>query len=366
MVHLLFTVDYEIFGNGEGDVRQHILEPAACMAQACEQHGVPLTVFFEVEEYCAFERNRQAAKNFYGYDPALEIRAQIRELAKRGHDIQLHLHPQWVNGTLERDMSQVKNRADGGRSPVGSSTTWWRLDDRKQTVDSLFLSQQDTTKYIKDRKAIIEEMTGKAVTVYRAGAFSAQPSRKLLQALIDNGIRHDSSVVKGLIHRNEHLDLDYRRAPSAKDPWRIESDVAVEEINGRAWEIPIYSRMGRRFQQLTYDRLKAKFSRNVPKSQQRRLVGQLGIKKNPFNLFKFLFKPTPIKLDYHNLTPRKMVQMIKNAPAAKNGLPDVLVAIGHTKEHINKESFAETLKMVAAEPGLKISSFSDIATMLHC
>jgi hypothetical protein len=47
---LILSVDYEIFGNGSGDVRQHVIESARRMAAICEKHGVPLAVFFELEE----------------------------------------------------------------------------------------------------------------------------------------------------------------------------------------------------------------------------------------------------------------------------------------------------------------------------
>ena len=93
---LAVTVDYEIFGNGSGDVLQHVIEPTERMARVCERHGVPLVVYFEVEEYLAFERYAGELKRDLGYDPAERIREQIRSLVLRGHDIQLHLHPEWV------------------------------------------------------------------------------------------------------------------------------------------------------------------------------------------------------------------------------------------------------------------------------
>ncbi len=55
---LLLTVDYEVFGNGSGDVRWHIVELTEWMARICEKFGMSLTVFFEVEEFLAFGRER--------------------------------------------------------------------------------------------------------------------------------------------------------------------------------------------------------------------------------------------------------------------------------------------------------------------
>ena len=57
---ICLTEDHEIFGNGSGDVRRHIIEPAERMARVCEKFGVPLTVFFEVRSIWAFNASGNA------------------------------------------------------------------------------------------------------------------------------------------------------------------------------------------------------------------------------------------------------------------------------------------------------------------
>jgi len=349
--HIVISVDYEIFGNGEGDVRQHVVEPTERMARLCEKYGAPLTVFFEVEEYLAFEKFRDALVARLGYDPAALIRKQIISLAAAGHDIQLHLHPQW-------------HRADYRDGK-------WILQRENNTVDSLFKTQEETTDYIADRKAVIERMLAEAgrqqkVTVYRAGAFSAQPATKLLAALAKNGFVIDSSVVKGLVQNKGYgSSLDYRKAPSAKEPWRVSHDVIEIDPAGPIWEVPIYSRMRRRIQQFTVRRLRAKFSKNIPKAQRHDMVQQLGVGKNPVKILKFLAQPIPIKLDFHNQSPRTLVNWIQSAPAAVNGGLDVVVLIGHTKEHTDDAAFEKFLALAKAAGGLKVSGFGEIAEKLR-
>jgi len=346
-------VDYEIFGNGEGNVRQHVVDPTERMARLCEKYGAPLTVFFEVEEYLAFEKFRDALVKQFGYDPAGLIRAQIVDLAKRGHDIQLHLHPEWYGADYQ-----------GGK---------WILKRDKMTVDSLFETQDETTAYIAARKAVIETMLAEAggkqrkVTVYRAGAFSAQPGKKLLPALAANGFVIDSSVVKGLVQPKAHggSGLDYCAAPSAKEPWRVSRDVIEVDPAGPIWEVPIYSKMGRRFQQITVRRLRAKFSKNIPKAQRSDMVQKLGVKKDPVSILKFLAQPIPIKLDFHNQPPHTLVNWSKSAPASPKGSLDVVVLIGHTKEHTDDVAFDKFLALTKATRGLKISGFGEIAEALR-
>jgi hypothetical protein len=349
--YIVLSVDYEIFGNGAGDVRQHVIDPTARMARLCEKYGAPLTVFFEVEEYLAFERHRTALIAALGYDPAALIRRQIISLAAAGHDIQLHLHPQWRRAEFK----------DGK----------WILQGDKRTVDSLFETQEETDQYIAERKAVIDNMLAEAgrrekVTVYRAGAFSAQPGTKLLSALARNGFVIDSSVVKGLVQGTDYgSGLDYRQAPSAKEPWRVSRDVIEMDACGPIWEVPIYSRMRRRFQQFTVRRLRAKFSKNIPQAQKYDLVQKLGIGRNPVGIIKFLAQPVPIKLDFHNQSPRTLLNWIQSAPAPVNGGPDVVVLIGHTKEHTDDRAFEKLLALAKASPGLKVSGFGEIAQLLR-
>jgi hypothetical protein len=351
--HVVVSVDYEIFGNGEGDVRQHVVDPTERMAKLCEKYGAVLTVFFEVEEYLAFEKFRDALVKQLGYDPAALIRAQIVDLVKRGHDIQLHLHPEWHG-------ADYKN----GK---------WILQRDKMTVDSLFETQEETDKFIAARQAVIEKMLVEAggkqqkVTVYRAGAFSAQPGKRLLPALAKNGFVIDSSVVKGLVAPKAHggSGLDYRNAPSAKEPWRVSRDVIEVDPAGPIWEVPIYSKMGRRYQQITLRRLRAKFSKNIPKAQKQDMVQKLGVRKNPVSILKFLAQPIPIKLDFHNQPPSTLVHWSKTAPAAlKDGL-DVVVLIGHTKEHTDDAAFEKFLAFAKHIGGLKVSGFGEIAELLR-
>ncbi|MGA2748446.1 MAG: hypothetical protein ABSG59_06690 [Verrucomicrobiota bacterium] len=346
MRYVVLSVDYEIFGNGSGDVLRHVVQPADSMARICREHGAPLTIFFEAEEYHSFVEFRQPLTQALGYDPAQKIADQVAALAAQGHDLQLHLHPEWV----------------GARFQNGQ----WLLHRDKRTVDDLFDSQEETNRYIASRKKLLEDLlapsaANRSVTAYRAGAFSAQPGAKLLAALAASGILIDSSVVKGL--HGGPANLDYRQVPSAKGPWRIKDDVARQAVDGPLWEFPIYSVTGRRFQQATLGRLRAKFSRNVPKDRQMEMVSQLGLSRNPLRLLQFLWQPVPIKLDFHNVSPATLLRWIRSAPPPPPGAPDVVVLIGHTKEHIDDHAFENLLKGLGADTALKVVGFETLAKM---
>lgn len=339
---IVITTDHEIFGNGSGDVRQHVVRPTESMCQIGERYGVPVTVFFEMEEYLAFERNAAALERRLGYDPAAEMRTQAADLARRGHDFQLHLHPQWHGA-----------KWNGHR---------WELKMDKLTVDALFDSVEETTAFMRNRKEALEKISGKPVTVYRAGGFAAQPGQRLLAAMANSGFVVGSSVVKGMRHTLPQ-PLDFRDAPKA-GMWRVRDEVCKEDRDGPLWEVPIHSVMRRRVHQLTPQRICAKFSKNVPKEQQQKMVSQLGVGKNPLNIARFLIEPVPIKLDYHNVPPRSLMKMIHASPPAREGELDVLVLIGHSKEHISDKRFEQFCKLVAADPDLEAVTFGEVAAML--
>lgn len=343
---ILLTVDHEIFGNGTGDVRQHMTEPTERMAAACEKHGMPLTIFFEAEEYLAFERERDKLVAVLGYDPAAEVRAQAVGLARRGHDLQLHIHPEWVGSSFGKD--------------------GWKLRADKRTVHSLFETQAETTEYIRSRKATVDGFWSEAgstrrVAAFRAGAFCAQPGERLLPALTANGILIDSSLVKGMTRDDEHVHLDFREAPVGRRHWRVSTEIAREDADGGLLEFPIYSRMGRRIQQMTPRRLLAKFSGNVPKEKRREMVSQLGMGHSAASVARFLARPFPIKLDFHNMSARQMLRWIRKAPPAPTGDLDVIVLIGHSKEHRDHPNFEAFLAGIAADESLEVVSMSDLA-----
>lgn len=351
MKHLVLTVDYEIFGNGTGDVRRHMVEPTERMARVCERHAVPLTVFFEAEEYLAFARHARGLSRSLGYDPARLIREQVADLGRRGHDVQLHLHPQWYGA-----------RYEGGQ---------WSINRTHETVDHLFETVEETSQYIGERKALLERLLPRnghshPVIAYRAGAFSARPGRKLLAALSQQGFRIESSVVKGLHRQDTHYALDYRDVNTSRGLWRVRQDVGQEARDGSLWEVPIHSVIRRRYHQATFHRMRAKFAGNVPQEQKQDLVRRFANPRHPVGVLKSLWEPVPIKLDFHNLSPASLMRMIRQATwRPEQGPLDVLVLIGHSKEHVDDRGFDRFLAQVAADPGLKVVTFPELAVLLE-
>lgn len=114
MKTLLFTLDYELYGNGSGDVFKHIIEPTDKILGIVEKYNAKLTIFFEVIEYWKLKEEWESG-NRMGYDrnPIEAMERQLKRAFEYGHDIQLHLHPQWVDAFWTENGWKV-NLENGG------------------------------------------------------------------------------------------------------------------------------------------------------------------------------------------------------------------------------------------------------------
>ena len=116
MIDLILSLDYEIFGNGAGDVMRDVVGPTRRLLDICDRHGAKMTIMFEVGEYWAFEQCAGRLQEVLAYCPAQEMREQALDAIQRGHDVQLHLHPQWIGARYEAGVWQLRNE-------------YWRLAD---------------------------------------------------------------------------------------------------------------------------------------------------------------------------------------------------------------------------------------------
>ena len=96
MIECIFTIDYEIYGNGEGSLKELVFEPAKRLKTIFDEAGAKFVVFVEAAELEKIDTFRT--------DPAIDqVKDQIREFHQDGYEIALHLHPQWCNARYENE-----------------------------------------------------------------------------------------------------------------------------------------------------------------------------------------------------------------------------------------------------------------------
>lgn len=173
----VITLDYETFDTDdllldEGlaiDWRRDLIQPTERFARLLEEHGAKLTVMWDTAEYFWLQD--------HGHDqPAAEIRAQLVDLVRRGHDVQLHLHPAWT--TVEKRGSRWIWHKPGLTAPAMAPADFEALVARSVAeMEALFRPLRPDYR----------------VLGYRARGYQVEPFGVIAQTLKRHGIRADSS-----------------------------------------------------------------------------------------------------------------------------------------------------------------------------
>src|SRR4051812_11324393 len=93
-IYLAFVDDWELSGTGAGDARELQFEPMRKLVTIYNAHGIRGSFNAEVMQqltFRKFEREHPELKTL-----ADEWDEAVRETHAQGHDIQLHIHPQWT------------------------------------------------------------------------------------------------------------------------------------------------------------------------------------------------------------------------------------------------------------------------------
>lgn len=322
MIHCIFTLDYEIFGNGTGSLMELVFDPAEQLRDIFRRWNARLVVFVEVAELEKIEA--------FGSDPAIGlVKRQIQDLHRDGHEIGLHLHPQWCNAHYEQ-----------GR---------WFLDESEYnlcTLSAARISQIVERSLVYLRHAL--NRSGFAPLSFRAGNWLFQPTEHAAPALAQRGIRIDSSVFKGGLQHGRNLD--YRPALCNGYYWPFKGDVNKPDPTGPWIEMPIYTEMVPFWRVATPKRLG--FGHGLATSG--RSVRQELHRARDLLRFRY-----PLKLDFCRMTLDEMTSMVARVIEEDGEEPDVhrpLVAIGHTKDLWDSQAIDSFLCFLHAKD-ISVSTF---------
>jgi len=325
MVKFIFTVDYEIYGNGQGSILDLVYKPAGKLKSIFDKWNARFVTFVEVAEMEVIES--------IGTDDSIQlIHRQLQDFYMRGYELGLHIHPWWYNA-----------RHEDGR---------WLLDLSEYNLCTL---RKERIINIVDRALnhlrILLGITDFMPISFRAGHLLFQPTRALAKILADRGIKIDSSVYKGGLWRKH--DLDYRPAISNGYYWKFSDNVTVPDSRGRLLELPIHTQMVPVWKAFT--------SRRVALQKRNSSSAQTG-KKILSRLMDFLHFRYPLKLDLGQMTIEEVIRAVDRV--IREDLKDPtsfrpIVAITHTKDPIDYENVDYLLSYMERNH-IGISTFSDI------
>lgn len=322
MIEILFTIDYEIYGNGSGSLTDQIFVPTERLMAIFKKWSAPLVIFVEAIELARIQE--------YQSDKAiLDIRHQLRELYLQNNEIGLHVHPQWSNARYENGE--------------------WVLDYSEYNMCTL--QKERITKIISHSLAYLRDVLGEpefTPLAFRAGNWLFQPTDPLAAVLTEAGIKIDSSVFKGGLQHGQKLD--YR--PSLKNGyyWRFKDDVNCRHPSGELIEFPTHTTMVPFWKMLTGKRIglhKAAVTKH-PKHH---------VKVRLMDYFRFWY---PLKFDFCRMNSNELLSMLSRAikeDAESKTVYKPLVLIGHTKDLYDFEAI-DALLSVLHKSNVKVTTFN--------
>jgi hypothetical protein len=333
MIECIFTLDYEIYGNGRGALNELVREPTERLLEVFEKWGARFVNYVEVAE---FEQIEAA-----GTDKATAlVNRQVREMHRAGHEIALHLHPQWYNARFERGE--------------------WALDYAEYNLCTL--AQPRIAEIVDRAVKHLAYMAGDAQfrpISFRAGNWLFQPTQNAARELSRNGLRIDSSVFKGGLQRN--LKLDYRPAQRNGYYWPFSTNVNEPDPAGQWLELPIYAEMVAPWKMATSKRMG--MGNNVGGGKRNGAGAARGSLRQKLNrAFDFLRPGYPLKFDFCRMTLAELTSMMGRVIALDREDPGTLkpiVAIGHSKD-LNDLPTVDAFLSYLREKNIHVATFENL------
>lgn len=220
--NIILSYDYELFfGDRSGTVLKTLIEPTNLLLDQFEKSNLRATFFID---YLMIKHLNQNTDKQSLLDLNL-IENQIKDIIKRGHRIELHIHPHWVN---------AKYNGDG---------TWDYSDFSHYSLNRF--TKDEITQMFVEGCEILHSIARTVVPDYqivafRAGGWAIQPFYLLKEAFLFTGIRIDSSTSYGIMNDNKYSYYNFMSIPR-KSIYRFEDDIEKECVNGSFIEVPISS-----------------------------------------------------------------------------------------------------------------------------
>ena len=205
-IYLALTHDWELRGDGSGDIEEIQFAPMRRLLEVYEKFGARTTFMPDVMQQVSFRKLESGHPELKRAADSWDEHAL--EAYARGHDVQLHLHSQWSNAIWENGRWSLRGE-------------WSMLKyDREQAASMLAESKL----YLENLLQPVNR--DYRCLAFRASALALAPSEYLLSTLVELGIQIDVSVAAGFFLSNQTLQLDYRRCEETFLPYYPKMDDA--------------------------------------------------------------------------------------------------------------------------------------------
>jgi hypothetical protein len=360
LIHLAFVDDWEVRGNGSGDPRVLQFAPMRRLTEAYQKFGIRGSFNAEVMQQLTYRR-------LQGRFPELKALADeweqvVTDSFRQGHDIQLHLHPQWMDADYD------------GRGNWNLRGDWSIINHSRREIRTLLLSGKEFLETLLRRVD-----PSYSCISFRAGSWCAAPSESLLPVLAELGFVFDTSIVAGIYYDTPQIKLDYTRCEEPFLPYYPEMNDArrVSRSLQSVICIPTNSFRGARMALLQRDLRKARTAVRSRIEQSARAgssrgrsgddwtnrgeSGAVGLARRVVK--RYLRGLTHIsdlsRMNYAMM--RRMMESIRKR-AAESGLEQVVVILeNHTKDVYDFSDIERLLAHVAQSADVKTVTLTEIA-----
>ncbi|NDP22086.1 MAG: hypothetical protein GZ091_13540 [Paludibacter sp.] len=307
---LFLTFDHELpLGRLKTSYDSSLFKPSERVLDLADALGVKVTFFSDI--LCAERFKEWDYDNFY-----VPYKNQLQNALKRGHDIQLHIHPHWLSSKFEDN--QFVPSTDFALSDFEKDVQFGGISGIvKKSIENLNLICKVVNP---DYKCIAN----------RAGGFNLSPSsNKIINALYTEGIRYDSSMAKGYYFKSGISEVDYRKLPTAAN-WIIDPDNFSNGLKSNGiTEIPVATMPKTPFEVPTRFKLE-KLAGRAPVSHGE-VIHQENLVDNMAKL-KMLFSSRLLTFDNYTLSLDYLLRILKyNVNKYKSADTVMLSIISHPK-----------------------------------
>lgn len=316
MLQIIFTLDYEIHGNGDGCPRSLMVEPTDGLLRLFDEYGAKLTIMADVAEILKFkEYKEKVGRDDYYYDA---IADQLRSALSRGHDVQLHIHSSYF-GAHHDQGGWRQEWSEYNFAGLSYNRMVWMVRTGKEYLETLLRPVNQAYSCI----------------AFRAANWSVSPSKNLVNALLENNILIDTSVFKGGC-REGHVTFDYSNAHHNMRPWPASpDDICRYASNSRLWEFPIYAEQRHIGAFLSINRIYRILLGSfhvLPMPTTASRPAELPISENRKKSFAWILKKNAWKADYNQCSGNQLINALQRAEKQTKATENIpFLLIGHSK-----------------------------------
>jgi hypothetical protein len=218
-VFLVLSFDHELSLGGARSYAHNLFEPADALLDTANALKVPICFFTDI--LCQLR--------FKEWDPAgfcVGYERQLQRAVQEGHEVQLHLHPHWVEVGF----------ADG-RFALGNRYSLGDFASEPPPQDMEGILRQGVVEL---RRICAAADSRYSCRAYRAGGYSygaaEEPQTELLWR---HGLRVEASVAKGYCLRTQSSSVNFRQMPAVPN-WFIEPGGRLASAGAKGlFEVPI-------------------------------------------------------------------------------------------------------------------------------